>query len=256
MTNRILFYVVVFITNIIQGITGFAGTMLAMPPSVMLVGFETAKPVLNFLGLLSGVYVVLLNRKSVNKMEFLKIVCVMSVSIAAGIALRSVFASHEKALYIALGVIVLVTALDGIFKNFIRPHFSNGARRDENSNSKKGQNPVVSLLLLVGAGITHGMFVCGGPLLVSYVTGKIEDKQEFRATLSACWIVLNGIIFADDLRTGLWTKELIGVAAISSVLLFAAMFVGSLLCKKMSRGLFMKVTYVLLIFSGIMLFVK
>lgn len=251
MTNKILFYIVVFVTNIIQGITGFAGTMLAMPPSVMLVGFEMAKPVLNLLGLLSGVYVVLLNRKSVNKKEFLKIVCVMSVSIAAGIALRSVFASHEKGLYIALGVIVLATALDGIFKSFIKPRFSKETRE-----AKKEQNPVFSLLLLVGAGVTHGMFVCGGPLLVSYVTGKIEDKQEFRATLSACWIVLNGIIFFDDLRTGLWSKELFGVAAVSSVLLFAAMFVGSLLCKKMSRGLFMKITYILLIVSGVMLFVK
>lgn len=256
MTNKLLFYLVVFVTNIIQGITGFAGTMLAMPPSVMLVGFETAKPVLNLLGLLSGVYVVLLNRKSVNKKEFLKIVCVMSVSIAAGIALRSVFAAHERALYIALGVIVLLTALDGAFKSFLKPRLSASKNDGSEKKEKRGQRAVFSFLLLAGAGVTHGMFVCGGPLLVSYVTGKIEDKQEFRATLSACWIVLNGIIFADDLRTGLWTGELFGVAAVSSVLLFAAMFVGGLLCKKMSRELFMKITYVLLTISGIMLFVK
>ena len=56
MAKKILFLLVVFLTNIIQGITGFAGTMLAMPPSVMLVGFDTAKPILNALGLLSGIY--------------------------------------------------------------------------------------------------------------------------------------------------------------------------------------------------------
>ncbi len=50
MAKKILFLLVVFFTNIIQGITGFAGTMLAMPPSVMLVGFDTAKPILNALG--------------------------------------------------------------------------------------------------------------------------------------------------------------------------------------------------------------
>lgn len=70
MAKKILFLLVVFFTNIIQGITGFAGTMLAMPPSVMLVGFDTAKPILNALGLLSGIYIVAANRKSVNKKNF------------------------------------------------------------------------------------------------------------------------------------------------------------------------------------------
>ena len=85
MAKNILFLLVVFLTNVIQGITGFAGTMLAMPPSVMLVGFETAKPILNALGLLSGVYIVLQKRKSVNKKEFLKIIAVMSVGIIGGL---------------------------------------------------------------------------------------------------------------------------------------------------------------------------
>ena len=174
-------------TNIIQGITGFAGTMLAMPPSVMLVGFDTAKPILNALGLLSGIYIVAANRKSVNKKEFLKIVAVMSLGMLAGFALRSVLAGRER---------------------------------------------------------------------VMYMTGKVGDKQEFRATLSACWIVLNGIILTDDIRTGLWNKNMLLLFCISAVILFAAMFIGSLLCKKMSRGLFMKITYILLIVSGALLFIK
>ena len=57
MTNYIVFFLVILLANIIQGITGFAGTILAMPPSLMLVGYSVAKPVLNVLGLLSGIYV-------------------------------------------------------------------------------------------------------------------------------------------------------------------------------------------------------
>ena len=51
MMNYILFLLVILLTNIIQGITGFAGTILAMPPGLMLVGYPVAKPVLNVLGL-------------------------------------------------------------------------------------------------------------------------------------------------------------------------------------------------------------
>lgn len=231
-------------TNIIQGITGFAGTMLAMPPSVMLVGFDTAKPILNALGLLSGIYIVTANRKSVNKKEFLKIVAVMSLGMLAGFALRSVLAGRERVMYIMLGVVVILTAVSGIYKTFLK-------KGGGHSHGK-----AVSAVLLIAAGVTHGLFVCGGPLLVSYMTGKVSDKQEFRTTLSACWIVLNGIILTDDIRAGLWNKNMLLLFCISAVILFAAMFIGSLLCKKMSRGLFMKITYILLIVSGALLFIK
>ena len=60
-----VFFLVILLSNIIQGITGFAGTILAMPPSLMLVGYDTAKPVLNVLGRLSGIYVFAGHRKHV-----------------------------------------------------------------------------------------------------------------------------------------------------------------------------------------------
>ena len=174
MVKKILFLLVVFLTNIIQGITGFAGTMLAMPPSVMLVGFDTAKPILNALGLLSGIYIVAANRKSVNKKEFLKIVAVMSLGMLAGFALRSVLAGRERVMYIMLGAVVILTAVSGIYKTFLK------------KGGGHSQGKAVSAVLLIAAGVTHGLFVCGGPLLVSYMTGKVSDKQEFRTTLSAC----------------------------------------------------------------------
>ena len=59
--NYIAFYIVIFLTNVIQGITGFAGTILAMPPGLMLVGYDVAKPILNLLGILAGIYVCLLH---------------------------------------------------------------------------------------------------------------------------------------------------------------------------------------------------
>ena len=67
MMNYILFLLVILLTNIIQGITGFAGTILAMPPGLMLVGYPVAKPVLNVLGLLSGIYVFTGNYKRGNR---------------------------------------------------------------------------------------------------------------------------------------------------------------------------------------------
>ena len=64
--NTVLFYIIIFLTNVIQGITGFAGTILAMPPSLILVGYDVAKPILNVLGILAGVYVFVTQWKHVD----------------------------------------------------------------------------------------------------------------------------------------------------------------------------------------------
>ena len=52
MMKEILFVIVVFMANIVEGITGFAGTMLAMPVSMLLIGVEEAKVVLNIVAII------------------------------------------------------------------------------------------------------------------------------------------------------------------------------------------------------------
>ena len=215
MMNYILFLLVILLTNIIQGITGFAGTILAMPPGLMLVGYPVAKPVLNVLGLLSGIYVFTGNYKSVCWKELRKIVAVMAAGIIGGILLRGLFIQTPS----------------------------------------RQESPALYLILIL-AGIVHGIFVSGGPLLISYLTKKIQDKVSFRATISTVWIFLNGMILADDIRAGLWTPELCRIQLISVPFLLAGMFIGGKLYARMSQRLFMIITYVLLFISGISLLVK
>ena len=111
-----VFFLVILLSNIIQGITGFAGTILAMPPSLMLVGYDTAKPVLNVLGLLSGIYVFAGHRKHVCWGELKKIVAVMAAGIVGGIFLKGFFAGRERALYALLGLFVVCLSLQGLHK--------------------------------------------------------------------------------------------------------------------------------------------
>ena len=67
-----LFLIVVFLSNIMQAVTGFAGTVLAMPFSIILMGSDFSRTVLNILGLLASLGVVIINRKSINWKEVLK----------------------------------------------------------------------------------------------------------------------------------------------------------------------------------------
>lgn len=242
--NFYLFLLVVLLSNIVQGITGFAGTILAMPLSLMLVGYDLAKPILNVLGLLSGVYVFFTHGKSVNWKEVKKIVFIMIIGIVSGIFLKSFFVGKEQILYKLLGIFVIGLAIQGFIKLY------------RNNVEDKEQSPKGAFALLISSGVVHGMFVCGGPLLIGYLSKKIKDKVSFRATISTVWIILNSIIMFDDIRLGLWSINCIQILSLSIPFLILGMFIGAKLYSKMSQELFMKITYILLMISGVSLFIK
>ncbi|WP_125142640.1 sulfite exporter TauE/SafE family protein [Clostridium transplantifaecale] len=254
MTNYILFLLIILFTNIIQGITGFAGTILAMPPSLMLVGYPVAKPVLNVLGLLSGIYVFAGKHGSVCWKELKKIVAVMAAGIIGGILIKGLFAGKEQILYKILGVFIIFLSVQGIY-TLKKGDGKDGKKADFAAQERAKDSPALYLLLVL-AGIVHGIFVSGGPLLIGYLTKKIPDKVSFRATISTVWIFLNGMILADDIRMGLWNAELVKTQLISIPFLLAGMFIGAKLYARMSQKLFMMITYLLLFISGVLLLVK
>lgn len=247
--NYIGFYIIILLSNIIQGITGFAGTILAMPPSLMLVGYDVAKPVLNALGLFAGVYVLMTHGRHVNKKELKKVVLVMSVGIVTGILVKSLFVGKEEILYKLLGIFVIGLAIQGYYQLTKK-------KAPETESKALAQAGWKNYTLLISSGLVHGMFVCGGPLLIGYLSKVIKDKVSFRATISTVWIILNTIILLDDVRMGLWTVELIKIQAITLPFLAAGMIIGTKLYAKMSQEVFMKLTYILLFISGISLLVK
>lgn len=248
---QVLFYLVILAANIIQGITGFAGTVLAMPISLILVGYGVAKPVLNVLGILAGAYVFGTSRKHVCIKELKKIVMVMTTGILVGIFIKSLFQGHDEILYYSLGVFIIFLSIQGFLQIT--------KRNTEEINMKiklQRSSKWSSIILLSAAGIVHGMFVAGGPLLIGYLSKRLNDKTSFRATISTVWIILNTIILIDDIRFGFWTKELIKTQLIAIPFFIVGMVIGTKLYEKMSQQTFMKLTYILMFISGVTLLIK
>ncbi len=243
MIKDALFLVVVFLTNVIQCITGFAGTVLAMPFSIKLMGYDVAKPILNVLGLLASVWVVCFNFKKINVKELIKIVAVMTAGMVGGMFLKKCFDGNPALLYKLLGLIVIVFSVVFAVKFYMK-------------KEDKEMSGFVACPLLIVSGVVHGMFVCGGPLLVTYANAKFKDKDEFRATLSASWILLNGIIAVTDFYDGLFTAPTLKLLAVSVAVLAAALVAGNLVYKKLSRNVFLQLTYILMFISGVSLLIK
>lgn len=243
------FFIVVLATNIIQCITGFAGTVLAMPFSIMLVGFDVARPILNVLGIVASVIIVAQKRQFVNKKELLKITCIMLAGMVPGFLIINRFSVNSGVLYKTLGIIVIGFTALGIIRS----------RRQDKNNVKKQKrlfNDIVMYGLLLLSGIVHGMFVCGGPLLVVYANDKLKDSDEFRSTVSAVWIVLNSINMFTDIGAGRFNGNTVILLLISTAVLFLAMLIGNLIYKHMNKKAFMVLTYTLMAISGVSLLVK
>ncbi len=250
MLREIAFYLVILVCNIIHGITGFAGTILAMPPGLMLVGYDVAKPILNVLAILSGFYVLFGNIRNVDWKELARVVVIMTLGILGAVYIRHFFIGRESFLYRLLGIFVILLALSGF----------RGLRKQKEDNAggaAEEQKPgVKNYAVLVLAGLIHGLFVSGGPLLVGYLTRQIKSTDRFRATISTIWVFLNTLILISDIRSGLWTPSTLKVGILSVPFLLAGMYIGSRLYKIMSRMFFMRLTYILLLISGISLLVK
>ena len=225
--NTVLFYIIIFLTNVIQGITGFAGTILAMPPSLILVGYDVAKPILNVLGILAGVYVFVTQWKHVDWKQLKKVVIVMAIGIFGGFFLKNALAGYDAVLYKFLGIFVIFLAIHGFYSIY--------GQRQRDTKEKSSWK---SMLLLIGAGIVHGMFVSGGPLLIGYLSNEIKEKTSFRATISTVWIILNSMILVQDICAGMWNAGLVMTQCISIPFLIAGMAAGSVLVKRMSQEIF------------------
>ena len=230
---EIFFLLIIFFTNIIQAITGFAGTVLAMPFSLQLVGQDVAKPVLNLAAVVICAYVVIRNYKSIAWMDFLKMVLCVGVGFAVGFAVE-LLPLNKEILLKSYGIVVLSVAL--FYMAF--------------DVSKIKIPPAILYLCLFFGGVLHMLYVSGGPLVVIFAAKRFKDKNQFRATLSLMWVILNLIMFGQHLASGLWTPHLWIIFAIAAAISIASYFIGKKLASRLPLEAFMKLTYALLFISG------
>jgi hypothetical protein len=236
MLNDMIFILLVFFSNIIQTLTGFAGTMLAMPGAMLLIGVENAKVVLNIMGLVASLYIGLKNWKSVHKKELIKITVLMFMGLLIGIQIFKVL--QMNMLLTIYGIMIVGIALKNLFfKKKLRIH------------------EVFLTAILIIAGIIHGMFISGGSLLVVYAAMRFKEKAEFRSTLAFVWVFLNSYLLMMQIGDGMVNSETLTLTAVSLIPLALAIYLGNILHHRIDQNAFMKITYVLLLASGMMLLV-
>lgn len=227
--ENLLFYLIVFLTNIIQTISGFAGTMLAMPLSISLIGMDQARFILNFMGLLVSVIVLFQEKDNVEVRSIIGIIVFMTVGIGISKVL-SAWVSQDILLTV-YGVVIILFAVYQLAGREIR------------------LNKWTSVIILVAAGIIHGLFVSGGALLVVYAMNRFKEKDQFRANLSLVWVILNSILLLSFIFEGTAnvSLELLSIPTIATLL---GVLLGSRLASRINQKKFSFFTKCLLLIMG------
>ena len=236
---EILFILVIFLSNIIQTVTSFAGTVLAMPFSIQLVGADVAKPVLNVVAIAVSLYVAIRHYKAINWKRLLLMILFVGFGFAGGIALSYIPNDGTILLKIYGGIIVAIALFFLFFP----------------IEKLKLPDWFLYILLVLG-GILHGLYISGGPLIIIFTTLKIKDKEEFRATLASMWVILNSILLVQQGVSGLLTPQVGILIAIGIGATVFSIIIGQLLAKVTSKKVFMIITCVLLFISGVSLLIK
>lgn len=229
----ILVFIILFFANLLQAITGFAGTLISMPPTMKLIGVDEAKALLNAIAQISSLMIVITGWRHINWKEFFKMFVLMAVGMVAGIKIFEIFPMN--ALLIFYGIMIILIALK---KLFIRKEIKLPA--------------AVMLLVIFAAEIIHGMFVSGGALLVIYAASALKDKEEFRATIALIWVTIGCYMTGVQVQAGNFNAHVIFLMLVGIIPVFVGTWIGTKLVKKIKQEVFMKITYVLLLLSGVM----
>lgn len=230
----ILFLLVILAANTIQTLTGFAGNMLAMPLSIRLLGVNEAKTILNVFTMIGCIYIWWKNREYVNRKIFTKIIIYMIVGMLIGMWL-----CNKVPMDFLLRLYAILIIAIAIYKMFVKKEFH--------------VPEYLMIFVILVAGIIHGLFVSGGALLVIYAVSVLSDKREFRATLSPVWVILAIILMFSHARSGYYTNETILLIGLSMIPLVISIWLGNKLFDKINQKVFLKITYVLLLLSGLSL---
>ncbi len=230
-----LFIFVGFTTQIA---TGFGGNLIAIALGALVLPIETMIPILVALNVLINSVTISKEWKQIHFTTLLKIIMpLMLCGMLVGILLLDYLSNDHLKKGFAL--LILWFAIRESYKLY----------RDVTPSAKGWLWQSVWTFI---AGITHGLFASGGPLLVYSLSRTTLTKSQFRTTLLATWWGLN-LCYAIVLwQKAVLENHLIDIAYYVPVLV-AAIVVGQMIHNRINEILFKKVIYALLAICAVIM---
>lgn len=225
----------IFLAFGIEAITGFGSIVIALSLGALLLPIDRMLPVLVPLNICMTGYLALRHRQHIHWPTLLTVILpLMAIGTALGYLLRPLLG--DNTLQTLFGALVIWFASRELWRSLRGLHIG-----QHNAWWTRGWMTI--------AGVTHGLFASGGPLLVYALTGTQLSKSAFRATLISVWFSLNSLltlVFAFD---GSLSPALPRIALFLPVLL-GGVVVGEMLHHRVNEDRFKQLVYIFLLITG------
>ena len=189
------FALVVVVAYTVQTATGFGAMLVCVTLGAQLIGLEEVIRLMVPLSFLQTGHIVIRHRDGIDWALLLKRVLPL-MTLGMGFAFLLLTKVGGPWLGLAFGLMVLALSARDL------KHLRSG-----HSDLDKPISRSASVAALLGAGVIHGIYASGGPMLVYAIGREGLTKKVFRSTLSMVWIVLNLILVARFLLAGDYDRE-------------------------------------------------
>lgn len=234
----------VLVAAIVEATAGFGATIVTVTLAAQLMSVHEILAIFLPVNLAMSLYLLiryralvawdLLGRRVLPWMGAGLIVGILSASAAGQPLLKALFAA----------LVVLLAAWE-----LARPGGNHAAE-------PRPISPTRAAGALLAAGVVHGVFATGGPLVV-YVLGKtVAQKGQFRATLAALWTVLNSTLILSYVRQGYLDTSTLQVSALMLVPLLVGGALGERLHHRLPLRQFRIGVFALLLAGGLSLLIR
>jgi uncharacterized membrane protein YfcA len=228
---------VVFLGAFARSALGFGDALIAMPLLALMVGMQTATPLV---ALASSTIAATILLGAWRRVE-LKVVWRLILSTLVGIPIGLFFlkVAPEGVVKAVLGVVLVAFGLYSL----VRPNLPT-------LGSEK-----LSYVFGFVAGILGGAYNTNGPPVVVYGALRDWSPESFRATLQGYFFPTGLVILMSHGLAGLWTPRVLRLYIYALPVIVIAVLLGGRVNRMISSGQFNRIVYGFLILVGALLFV-
>ncbi len=238
----ILLTIILVVAHIVETVTGFGATIMALSLGAHLVEVEVLVVALVLVAWIQSVWIVARGFRHIRwDLLLTRILPFCALGFPLGVwCFRSL---GGEALKLVLGAFVVVVSSMEIYRLF------------RGGGDVKKLPPAVGMGLLGGGGFFHGLFASGGPMVVYYASREIQEKSSFRATLSVLWLSLNTVLIISYAFFGRLMGEPTKLALYFLPALAFGILVGEILHYRVNELAFRKLVQIALFLTGVSLLV-
>lgn len=229
---------IIFASAFVRSAFGFGDALIAMPLLALFISLDIATPLIGLCAITYSSLILIKEWRRVKYKDVIVLIITAFIGIPIGIYLLK--GNFDQIMKLGLGFLIVFFALFNIFKPKLF-HLKN--------------DKFAFIFGFIG-GVLGGAINTNGPPVVIYSALRKWDPKTFRATMQGFFLPTGFMIAISHGISGLWTKEVLLNYVYALPAMIIAIYLGSLVNKRIKKDEFNIYIFGLLLLLGILLIVK